>query len=138
MIDLKRVTGIGGVFFKSENPEKLKEWYAKHLGVPIVEEGPDESYVIFDWQKQADEERKGYTLWGPFKEDTEYMRPSKKEFMFNFTVENLAEILAILRDEGVNVFDEIEDNREGKFGWIMDPEGNKIELWEPKKKRKEN
>ncbi|NPD89990.1 MAG: VOC family protein [Asgard group archaeon] len=135
---MKRVTGIGGIFFKSEDPEKLKEWYAKHLGVPIVEEEPDESYVIFDWQKQADEERKGYTLWGPFKEDTEYMRPSKKEFMFNFTVENLAEILAILRDEGVNVFDEIEDNREGKFGWIMDPEGNKIELWEPKKKRKEN
>ncbi|MCG3222549.1 MAG: VOC family protein, partial [Candidatus Heimdallarchaeota archaeon] len=108
MIKIRRITGIGGIFFKSEDPEKLKKWYATHLDVPIVEEGSDESYVIFDWQKQADEERKGYTLWGPFKEDTDYMEPSKKEFMFNFTVNNLEEILAILRDEGIQVFDEIE------------------------------
>ena len=134
VIRIKRVTGIGGVFFKSKDPEKLKEWYVKHLGVPLIKEGPNESYVIFNWQEQANEKRKGYTLWGPFKEDTEYMRPSKKEFMFNFTVDNLKDILEILREEGVQVFNEIEENREGKFGWILDPEGNKIELWEPPNK----
>jgi predicted enzyme related to lactoylglutathione lyase len=132
---MKRVTGIGGFFFKSEDPEKLKKWYIKHLGVSIIDEGPAGSYVIFDWQKQAKEDRKGYTLWGPFKEDTEYMKPSKKEFMFNFTVDNLDEILSILKKEGVHVFEEIEEHQEGKFGWIMDPEGNKVELWEPPKKK---
>jgi predicted enzyme related to lactoylglutathione lyase len=122
------------VFFKSEDPTKLKKWYKKHLDVPIVDEGSDGSYVIFNWQNQADEPRKGYTLWGPFKWDTKYMAPSKKEFMFNFTVDNLDEILKVLRKEGVHVFDEIEEHREGKFGWILDPEGNKVELWEPPKK----
>ncbi len=139
VLKIKRVSGIGGVFFKSENPEKLKEWYVKHLGLPLVDEGSAGSFVIFNWQKQADEERNGYTLWGPFKEDTEYMKPSKKEFMFNFTVDNLDKILSILKKEGVHVFEEIEEHQEGKFGWIMDPEGNKVELWEPpKKKKKEN
>ena len=136
---MKRVTGIGGVFFKSEDPEKLKKWYVKHLGLPLVDEGSAGSFVIFNWQEQADVERKGYTLWGPFKQDTDYMAPSKKDFMFNFTVDNLEEILIKLKEEGVEVSDRREEHQEGKFGWIMDPEGNKIELWElPKKKKKEN
>ena len=131
---MRRVTGIGGIFFKSKDPKKLKEWYIKHLGVPFVEEESD-SYVVFNWEVQANNERKGYTLWGPFKEDTKYMEPSKKEYMFNFTVENLDEILKVLKEEGVLVFDEIEEHQEGKFGWIMDPEGNKVELWEPPLKK---
>jgi predicted enzyme related to lactoylglutathione lyase len=132
---MKRVTGIGGVFFKAKDPEKLKEWYIKHLDVPIVKEGPDEYYVVFNWEDQAKNKRKGYTLWGPFKEDTKYMDPSKKECMFNFTVDNLDELLKVLKEEGVHVFKEIEEHQEGKFGWIMDPEGNKVELWEPPMKK---
>ena len=132
---LKRVTGIGGVFFKSKDPEKLKEWYIKHLGVPVVVEGQDESYVVFNWEEQARNKRKGYTLWGPFKEDSKYFQPSEKNYMFNFTVENLEDLLKVLKEEGVHVFDEREDHQEGKFGWIMDPEGNKIELWEPPMKK---
>jgi len=128
---MKRVTGIGGVFFKSKDPEKLKEWYVKHLDLPFVFEGEDESYIIFDWKKQANNKKKGYTLWGPFKETTSYFDPSGKDSMVNFTVDNLEELLKILKEEGVHVFDEIEKNREGKFGWILDPEGNKVELWEP-------
>ena len=131
---MKRVTGIGGIFFKSKDPQKLIEWYVKHLDVPLVHEGSEESYVIFNWQTQADSDRRGYTLWGPFIENTDYMQPSAKDFMFNFTVENLNALLHVLKDEGVYVFAEIEEHQEGKFGWILDPEGNKIELWEPPKK----
>ncbi len=130
---MKRVTGLGGVFFKSTNPEKLKEWYIKHLGVPLVQEETG-SYVIFDWQKQVKLEKNGYTLWGPFKEETKYFEPSNKSFMFNFTVDNLEELLKILQKEGIQLIDKIEENEQGKFGWILDPEGNKIELWEPAKK----
>ena len=101
---MKRVTGIGGVFFKSKDPKKLIDWYVKHLDVPIVKEGTG-TYVVFNWKNQLELEKNGYTLWGPFKEDTKYMTPSKKEFMFNFTVENLDEILKVLREEGVQVFD---------------------------------
>lgn len=128
---MKRVTGIGGVFFKSKNPKKLKEWYVKHLGVPVVVEGSEESYIIFNWEEQANSKKKGYTLWGPFKEDSVYFKPSEKSYMFNFTVDNLDEILQTLKEEGVYVFEDREEHQEGKFGWIMDPEGNKIELWEP-------
>jgi len=131
---MKRVTGIGGVFFKSKDPEKLKQWYVKHLGVPVAVEGSDESYVIFNWEDQANNKRRGYTLWGPFKEDSGYFKPSEKNYMFNFTVDNLDKILQTLKEEGVYVFEEREEHQEGKFGWIMDPEGNKIELWEPPKK----
>ncbi len=128
---MTRVTGIGGVFFKSKNPEKLKEWYVKHLGVPVIEEGSEESYIIFNWETQANCRKKGYTLWGPFKEDSDYFKPSKKNYMLNFTVDNLDKILQTLKEDGVYVFEEREEHQEGKFGWIMDPEGNKIELWEP-------
>lgn len=130
---MKRVTGLGGVFFKSKNPEKLKEWYIEHLGVPIVQEETG-SYVIFDWQEQAKLEKNGYTLWGPFKDETNYFEPSNKPYMFNFTVDNLEELLKVLKEEGVYVIDRIEEHEQGKFGWILDPEGNKIELWEPTKK----
>ena len=133
---MNRVTGIGGVFFVSEDPNKLQEWYIKHLGVPFVIEGNKEKYVVFDWETQVNNEKKGYTLWGPMKKDSIYFRGFNKNFMFNFTVDDLEEVLSQLRNEGVHVFDKIEQHSEGKFGWILDPEGNKIELWEPPKKKK--
>ena len=119
----KRVTGIGGVFICSEDPKRLKEWYQKHLGIDFG------GKVYADFQFQ--EKEKGWTAFSFFDADTNYFAPSEKEFMINLRVENLDELLKILRDEGVHVFDEREDGDYGKFGWILDPEGNKIELWEP-------
>jgi len=119
-----RVTGLGGVFFKAEDPKKLNEWYKDHLGI----EG------AFRWNSlnSAPGEVPAHTIWAPFKKETTYFAPSEKPFMFNYRVENLAELLAVLREEGVTVVGEIEEYPYGKFGWILDPEGNKIELWEPR------
>ena len=126
---MKRVTGIGGVFFKTDDPAKLKEWYNKHLGF-----NTDEYGASFRWKDPNNPEAKtlAYTVWSPFKKDTTYFNPSEKPFMFNYRVENLVELLKILKEEGVQVVGEIEEYPYGKFGWIMDLEGNKIELWEPK------
>lgn len=120
----KRVTGLGGVFFKSEDPKKLSAWYKDHLGI----EG------IFKWKAtdHPEGQEPAQTIWSPFKQDTGYFAPSDKPFMFNYRVENLEALLLALKDEGVTVVGEVEEHPYGKFGWIMDPEGNKIELWEPK------
>jgi predicted enzyme related to lactoylglutathione lyase len=119
----KRVTGLGGVFFKSDDPAALTEWYRKHLGI----EG------LFKWKSldnpQAD--HPAQTVWSLFKKDTTYFAPSEKTFMLNYRVEDLEGLLKILRAEGVTIVGEIEATSYGKFGWIIDPEGNKIELWEP-------
>lgn len=123
---MKRVTGIGGLFFKSSNPEKTKEWYKKHLGIRSGKYGG-----TFEWRYSEEKEKKGYTAWGPFSEDTKYFEPSDKEFMFNYRVDNLEKLLEVLKEEGVKVVGEIEEYEYGKFGWIMDPDGVKIELWEP-------
>ncbi len=125
---MKRAIGIGGIFFKAKNPKALSAWYKKHLGLPI-----DESYggFTFNWQDDKQRPDKGYTIWSPFKEDTEYINPSNKDFMFNFIVEDLDTLLAKLKEEGIDQVGEIEDSEFGKFAWIMDPEDNKIELWEP-------
>ena len=123
----KRVTGIGGIFFKADDPEKLGAWYAKHLQLPIEDWGG----ASFKWREKENSEREGYTIWSPFQSDTEYFEPSKKPFMINFRVENLDAVLEQLRAEGVTVDDKKEESEFGKFGWIMDPEGNRIELWEP-------
>jgi predicted enzyme related to lactoylglutathione lyase len=119
-----RVTGIGGVFFKSKDPKASKEWYNKHLGF-----NTDDYGATFRWKNDENEECT--TQWSPFKEDTMYFEPSKKEFMFNYRVENLAELLKTLKEEGVTVVGKMEEYSYGKFGWILDNEGNKIELWEP-------
>lgn len=126
---MKRVTGIGGLFFKSEDPKKLKAWYNEHLGLNTTEWG-----CTFYWNDPNDPEAKvpARTEWSPFKKDTTYFSPSEKPFMFNYRVENLVELLKALREEGVTVVGDLEEFPYGKFGWIMDPEGNKIELWEPK------
>ena len=120
---MKRVIGIGGIFFKSENPKQLAEWYQTHLGIDFG----GKTYADFPFQEQE----KGWTAFSFFKQDTQYFDPSAKQFMLNLRVDDLFELLKILREEGVHVFDEIEDGDYGKFGWILDPEGNKIELWEP-------
>jgi len=119
-----KVTGIGGVFFKTEDVNATKDWYKKHLGL-----NTDDYGCTFWWKDN--EGNKASTQWSPFKKDTEYFEPSKKDFMFNYRVENLKELLEELKAEGVTVIDKIEEYSYGKFGWIIDLDGNKIELWEP-------
>jgi len=125
---MKRVTGIGGIFFKSEDPKRIKEWYGKHLGFNVTDWG-----CSFLWKELGNTEAAApaRTEWSPFSKDTTYFQPSEKPFMFNYRVENLVELIKVLREEGVTIVGEIEEFPYGKFGWILDPEGNKIELWEP-------
>ena len=120
----KRVTGFGGIFFKTEDPKAVKDWYKKHLGL-----NTDEYGCTFWWKDE--EGNKCSTQWSPFKEDTDYFEPSKKEFMMNFRVENLVELLKLLKSEGVKIVGKMEEYDYGKFARILDSEGNKIELWEP-------
>lgn len=125
---MKRVTGIGGIFFKCEDVKAQKEWYQQHLGIPPVS---DEGGGMFVWREKDAPEQIGITAWSPFKKDSNYFAPSEKPFMFNYRVENLAALLEELKKEGVQIVGAMEEYSYGKFGWIMDPEGNKIELWEP-------
>ena len=120
-----RVTGLGGFFFKTEDPKGLKNWYGKHLGLPIDDYG-----CTFWWKDKEGNDCS--TQWSTFPKDKKYFQPSEKQFMMNFRVENLVELLAVLKEEGVTIVGEVEEYEYGKFGWILDPEGNKIELWEPK------
>lgn len=123
---MKRVTGIGGIFFKCKDPEKMNQWYKTHLGLDTSPYG-----AKIEWQQQADTKEKGYTLWSPFPDKTKYFEPSTKDFMINFRVENLEALVAELKKEGVTILDEIEASEYGKFVHILDIEGNKVELWEP-------
>ncbi len=123
----KRVTGVGGIFFKTKDPKAVKDWYRDHLGF-----NTDQWGATFWWKNKEGDDCS--TQWSPFKEDTDYFEPSKKEFMMNFRVENLDELLETLKAEGVQVLAKTESLEEGKFGWIIDLEGNKIELWEPNDK----
>ena len=120
-----RVTGIGGLFFKTEDPQKTKDWYQKHLGF-----NTDQWGCTFWWKDK--EGNNASTQWSPFTDDTTYFAPSKKDFMFNYRVENLVELLKELEKEGVTIVGKMEEYDYGKFGWILDNDGNKIELWEPK------
>lgn len=122
----KRVTSIGGIFFKSQNPDNIKQWYSKHLGLETDQYGSN-----FEWRQSDDPNKKGFTQWSPFSEKTTYFEPSQREFMINYRVENLEWLVGELRKEGVTICDEIETFEFGKFVHIMDCEGNKIELWEP-------
>ncbi len=127
---MKRVTGIGGIFFKCNNPQQMQEWYAKHLGIPMAADG---SYGVFEWKEIGSEEAdNALTVWSPFPNDTQYFSPSTKDFMFNYRVENLIKLLEVLQEEGVEIVGGPEEYDYGKFAWILDAEGNKIELWEPK------
>ncbi|NID12306.1 VOC family protein [Fibrivirga algicola] len=123
---MKKVTGIGGVFFKSDNPTAMNEWYAKNLGLDTSEHG-----ASFDWREADDPSKKGATAWCAFPADTGYFNPSTKPFMINYRVANLVALVTELRTENVVIVDEIAESDYGKFVHILDPEGNIIELWEP-------
>ena len=125
-ITLKKVTGIGGIFFKCKNPKLMREWYSTHLGLQTNQYG-----AVFEWRQGADTTKKGFSQWSPFSEKTKYFEPSTKEFMINYRVENLEELINQLRKDSVIIVDKIETVEYGKFVHIMDIEGNKIELWEP-------
>jgi len=122
----KKVTGIGGIFFKCKDPKKVREWYQTHLGLNTNDYG-----AVFEWRQGADTAKKGFTQWSPFKETTKYFLPSTKDFMINYRVDNLEALLAQLRKDSVTIVDSVETADYGKFIHIMDIEGNKIELWEP-------
>jgi predicted enzyme related to lactoylglutathione lyase len=124
-----RVTGLGGLFFKAENPEALYAWYEKHLG---IKRGP-EGAVTFKWHDSAESGREGMTVWAIFPKSTTYFQPSRAEFMMNFRVADLDGLLQALKEEGVEIDPHREDYEYGRFAWIKDPEGNRIELWEPPK-----
>ena len=119
------VTGIGGIFFRSKESQALAEWYEKHLGINSMK-----SMTI--WQQEQ-----GPTVFAPFKEDTDYFGSDRQQFMINFRVKGLDEFLNKLREDGVTVDENQMEHSIGKFAWIYDPEGNKIELWEPADEKKE-
>lgn len=123
---MKRVTSIGGIFFKCKDPKKMREWYKTHLGLNTNQYG-----TVFEWRHAEDSSKKGFSQWSPFAEKTKYFEPSTKEFMINYRVENLEALVEELKKEGVTITDTIETYEYGKFVHIMDIEGNKIELWEP-------
>ncbi|MBB5205137.1 putative enzyme related to lactoylglutathione lyase [Inhella inkyongensis] len=124
---MQRVTGIGGIFFKAKDPKALGEWYRKHLGIDVQDWGG----AAFVWQGAHNPEGVGTTVWSPFKDDTSYFAPSTAPFMVNYRVADLNALLAVLRSEGVQVDDKVDESEFGKFGWVVDPEGNKLELWQP-------
>lgn len=123
---MKRVTGIGGIFFKCKDTNKMKEWYKTHLGL-----NTDQYGTVFEWRQATDSTKKGFTQWSPFVETTKYFEPSQKDFMINYRVENLEALVEQLKKEGVTITDKIETVEYGKFVHILDVEGNKVELWEP-------
>lgn len=123
---MKKVTGIGGIFFKCKDPQKVKDWYARNLGIASDQYGAN-----FEWRQADDPSKEGITVWAPFAGESNYFDPSTKDFMINYRVENLESLVAELKSAGVTVLDEIATYDYGKFVHILDPEGNKIELWEP-------
>jgi predicted enzyme related to lactoylglutathione lyase len=130
---MKRVTGIGGIFFKSDDPERLYRWYEKHLG--IVRE-PHGQGAAFHWQEPNDAGKDGLTAWAIFPGSTKYFDPSRASWMINYRVEDLDGLLAALKAEGVEIDPHREDYDYGRFAWITDPDGNRIELWEPARAKK--
>lgn len=124
---MKRVTGIGGIFFHAKDPASLRVWYESHLGIDVQKWGG----AAFIWSDAEGNPMKGTTIWSIGAADGDNFAPSKSSFMVNYRVENLAALLQTLRDEGCNVLEKTDDSEYGKFGWVIDPEGNKVELWQP-------
>jgi len=124
---MQRVTGIGGIFFKAHDPEALRAWYQRHLGIALNDQG----FVVFAWTDAQTPDHPGTTVFSIFPSDSSYFAPSAAPFMINFRVANLDALLEQLRSEGVEVDEHREDSENGRFAWITDPEGNRIELWEP-------
>jgi predicted enzyme related to lactoylglutathione lyase len=125
-IEMKKVTGIGGIFFICKDPKKMNEWYKKHLGLNTNPYG-----ASFEWYESPDSTKKAMTQWTPFAESTKYFEPSSSDFMINYRVENLELLIEQLKSEGVTIVDKMETYDYGKFVHILDAEGNKVELWEP-------
>jgi predicted enzyme related to lactoylglutathione lyase len=123
---MKRVTGIGGIFFKAKDPKSLGEWYRTHLGIDVQDWGG----AAFRW---GDDNASctGTTAWSPFADDTTYFAPGTSSFMISYRVADVHALIAALRSEGCDVEAEVQESELGKFGWVIDPEGNKIELWQP-------
>lgn len=124
---MKRVTGIGGIFFKAKDPQRLGEWYRRHLGIDVQDWGG----CVFQWASADNPAGVGSTVWSPFKADTSYFAPSQSPFMVNYRVDDLPALLDVLRIEGCDVDEKLEVTAQGQFGWVMDPEGNRVELWQP-------
>ena len=124
---MRRVTGIGGIFFSARDPKALCAWYRKHLGIDVQDWGG----TAFTWTDSAGSPMKGTTIWSVSSAEGKQFAPSKSTFMINYRVEDLAELLKALREEGCDVLEKTDDSEYGKFGWVMDPEGNKVELWQP-------
>ncbi len=124
---MQRVTGIGGVFIKSDDPDRLKAWYRKHLGMAIEDWGG----MSFQWQTAERPQPEGCTVWSVFPASSPYFDPSSAPFMVNYRVDDLHALLQQLREEGCDVDDKVEESEFGKFGWVMDPDGNRVELWQP-------
>lgn len=124
---MKRVTGIGGIFFTAKDPIALRAWYQRHLGIDVQEWGG----AAFVWADGEGKPTTGTTIWSVAQASGDAFAPSASPFMVNYRVENLDALLQALRDEGCNVLDASDDSEFGKFGWVIDPEGNKVELWQP-------
>jgi predicted enzyme related to lactoylglutathione lyase len=124
---MERVTGIGGVFFKSQDVAQLGKWYAENLGVPMEEWGG----TTFEWRHRDDAAKLGHTVFSLFKSDSDYFGPGEAPFMVNFRVADLDAMLDQLRAKGCAVAEKVEESEFGRFGWVTDPEGHRVELWEP-------
>ena len=124
---MERVVGIGGVFFKARDPKALAAWYRQHLGMPLEAWGG----AILKWPEDRAEDG-GLTVWHVAEKDSQWFSPSRGSFMINYRVDNLVELLAQLRASGIEALQGPESHENGKFAWILDPDGNKVELWEPK------
>ena len=124
---MKRVTGIGGIFFHAKDPAALGAWYKQHLGIDVQSWGG----AAFSWADDAGNPTTGTTIWSVGASDNKQFEPGTASFMVNYRVADLDALLKVLREEGCNVLDKYDDSEYGKFGWVIDPEGNKVELWQP-------
>ncbi|MBK8257820.1 MAG: VOC family protein [Polyangiaceae bacterium] len=124
---MKRVTGIGGIFFKAKDAPALRDWYKRHLGIDVQVWGG----AAFTWADAEGKPVAGTTAWSINSADNDYFAPSSAPFMVNYRVADVHALVKVLRDEGCNVLEKIDESEFGKFGWVIDPEGNKVELWEP-------
>ena len=125
-MSVKKVVGVGGVFFKCKDPKAMNSWYTEHLGMKTNEYG-----ALFEFRNTEDPSQRNFLQFSPFSQTTKYFEPSEKDFMINFRVENLEALLDELKEAGIEQVGEIMREDYGLFAHIMDPEGNKIELWQP-------
>jgi predicted enzyme related to lactoylglutathione lyase len=127
MVNKARVTGLGGVFFKAKDSKTLGDWYRTHLGIPVEDGG----FAVLRWREHDEPSKPGSTVWAVFEEKTDYFGKDEQRAMLNYRVADLDAVLTALRSEGVAVDENIMADENGKFGWCTDPEGNRIELWQP-------